>query len=101
MTDNFENDHKYVSTKWLISLVVAQGLPITHLLRVTHLSPETPSTHTIALLEHGLYVCDCCMGANLGIPCRHFFNAMTNIRSLPFHIGLIRTRCVHIRPTFH
>ncbi|KAF8579634.1 hypothetical protein K439DRAFT_1648441 [Ramaria rubella] len=92
MTDAFENDHKYVSTKWLISLIVSQGLNIMHLLHVMHMGMGM--AHIIALLESGLYVCDCCMGSNLGIPCRHLFNVLTTVKTLPFHIGLIHRRYI-------
>ncbi|KDQ56236.1 hypothetical protein JAAARDRAFT_132454 [Jaapia argillacea MUCL 33604] len=88
--NRFDNDQAYISTKWLIRLVSARGLKIQHLLQVSHLG--TKATHVIALLPGGRYVCDCCMGMNLGVPCRHYFQVLTCVRSLTFHIGLIRAR---------
>jgi hypothetical protein len=46
----------------------------------------------VAVLSDGHYICDCCMPANLGIPCRHFFRIWINVQNLPFHISHIRPR---------
>lgn len=66
----------------------------------SHRSPcvkcVSPTSHILAILPNDRYMCDCCMGINLGIPCRHFFQAWTTFVGLPFHIGLIRQRCVSI-----
>jgi hypothetical protein len=92
MANAFENDTAHISTKWLLRLITGRGLSVQHLLKIVHLSGH--STHFLALLPDGRYVCDCCMGLNLGIPCRHYFQALTTVKNLRFHIGLVRPRSV-------
>ncbi|KAJ6545321.1 hypothetical protein B0H19DRAFT_914963, partial [Mycena capillaripes] len=50
---------------------------------------ETGATHIIAILPDGRYLCDCCMGMNLGVVFRHYFVAWYKIPGLPFHLSLI------------
>lgn len=92
MINDFSNDKAYISTKWLLQLITGRGLRVTHLLKVKHLG--TGTVHIVALLSDSRYVCDCMMGINLGIPCRHFFRALIDAKSLQFHIGMIRARFV-------
>ncbi|TFK16865.1 hypothetical protein FA15DRAFT_661850 [Coprinopsis marcescibilis] len=61
-----------------------------HIFRITHLSSGT--SHFLATLPGNCYICDCCMGVNLGIPCQHFLQAWTVVCSLTFHLGLIGPR---------
>lgn len=68
MLSQFNNDKVYISTKWLLRLINGRGLNVIHLLRILHLG--TNATHYLAILPDNRYVCDCCMGINLGIPCR-------------------------------
>lgn len=49
-------------------------------------------THYLVLLRDRTYICDCCMGLNLGVSCRHYFQVLLKMPSLRFHIGLIRPR---------
>ncbi|KAJ7468854.1 hypothetical protein B0H11DRAFT_2045142 [Mycena galericulata] len=86
--NDFTNDRAYVGTRFLLRLV-REAVP-SHLLKITH--AETGATHILALLPDGRYICDCCMGGNVGIVCRHYFVAWTKIPGLPFHISLIRPR---------
>ncbi|RDX41108.1 hypothetical protein OH76DRAFT_1324153, partial [Lentinus brumalis] len=88
--NNFDNDSAYVSTAWLIWLIRNRNMSVQHLLKVTHGS--TGAVHYIAVIDAYQHVCDCCMGLSLGIPCRHFFQALSASRgkSLLFHMGLIR-----------
>ncbi|KAJ7447827.1 hypothetical protein FB451DRAFT_1054279 [Mycena latifolia] len=88
--NDFQNDRAYIETRFLLRLIREQGVTPSHLLKVTH--TETGATHIIALLPDGRYICDCCMGTNLGLVCRHYFIAWTEIPGLPFHISLIRAR---------
>lgn len=90
MHNRFDNDQAYISTKWLIRQVADRGLTVVQLLRITHLSGGQP--HYLALLSDGTYVCDCCMGMNLGLPCRHYFQAFTTVPDLHFNISLVRAR---------
>ncbi|KAJ7704101.1 hypothetical protein B0H17DRAFT_921587, partial [Mycena rosella] len=90
--NDFANDRAYIGTRFLLSLVREQGLVPSHLIKITH--TETGASHIVALLPDGRYLCDCCMGINLGVVCRHFFIAWVKIPELPFHISLIRARCI-------
>lgn len=90
MLNSFENDNAYIGTKWFLCLITTRGLEVHHLLRIVHSS--TGATHHLAILRDGRYICDCCMGLNLGLPCRHFFQAWTKIQGLRFHISFIRSR---------
>lgn len=86
----FTNDAAYISTKWLLRLILQRGLRVRHLLCIKRMGTNTK--HYLAVLPDGCYVCDCCMGLNLGLPCRHFFQVMLKMDSLRFHIGLVRAR---------
>lgn len=84
------NDRAYISTRWLIRLIRSKGLNILHLLRISHRPSGT--SHYLAILDDHRYICDCCMGLYLGVPCRHYFRALTEVKTLTFHISLIRPR---------
>lgn len=71
-------------------LVNDSGLGVQQLLRISHMSGGQP--HYLALLGEGRYICDCCMGVNIGVPCRHYFQALTAVPGLLFNIALIRPR---------
>jgi hypothetical protein len=92
MINSFKNDEAYISTKWLLRLITSRGLEIQHLLKIVNRGTKT--THFLAILPNDMYLCDCCMGMNLGIPCRHYFQVLTRMPTLSFHIGLVRARCV-------
>lgn len=92
--NQFENDESHISLKWLLRLVNDRGMTVQHLLKISH-QGGGKSMHYVAILTDGRYICDCCMGLNLGIPCRHFFQALTKVQGLKFHIGLVRPRYVH------
>ncbi|KAJ7731464.1 hypothetical protein DFH07DRAFT_713146, partial [Mycena maculata] len=86
--NDFSNDNAYIETRWLLRLVQNQGLVPIHLVKITH--RNTGAAHIVAILPDGRYVCDCCMGLNQGLVCRHYFAAWLKIPGLPFHISLIR-----------
>lgn len=90
MMNTFENDQAYLSLNWIMKLVKARGLQVLHLLRVVHLA--TGASHYVAILPDNRYICDCCMGLNVGVPCRHYFQVWTTVKGLVFHISLIRPR---------
>ncbi|KAJ7785371.1 hypothetical protein DFH07DRAFT_726502, partial [Mycena maculata] len=92
MINTFENDHAYISARWLMNLIRLRGLHVKHLIRVVHRA--TKAAHYVVLLRDGRYLCDCCMDTNLGLVCRHFFVLWVTIQDLPFHLSLIRPRCV-------
>ncbi|KAF9488056.1 hypothetical protein BDN71DRAFT_1367621, partial [Pleurotus eryngii] len=85
--NTFQNDSAYISTQFLLRLITGRGYNVKHLFRIQHIA--TKAMHILVVLTDGRYICDCCMGMNLGIPCRHFWCAMTHIQSLGFHIGMI------------
>ncbi|KAJ7615824.1 hypothetical protein FB45DRAFT_757565 [Roridomyces roridus] len=90
MINAFEDDRVYISTKWFMDLIQQRGLRVKHLIRVIHRTTST--AHYVVLLSDGRYLCDCCMGTNLGLTCRHFFTLWIAIQDLPFHLSLIRAR---------
>ncbi|KAF9056334.1 hypothetical protein BJ165DRAFT_503630 [Panaeolus papilionaceus] len=82
----------YISTKWLLRLILSGGQKARSLYRVQRIG--TTTFHILAILENGNYVCDCCMGSNAGIPCRHFFQVMLKVHTVKFKIGFIHPRYV-------
>ncbi|KAF9522673.1 hypothetical protein CPB83DRAFT_776724 [Crepidotus variabilis] len=92
MMNTFENDEIHISTRWLIRLIRDRGLSVQHLYRVESIGGQ--SLHMIAILSDGNYACDCCMGTNLGLPCRHYFQVLSSMPTLKFSLGIIRPRCV-------
>ncbi|KIO33044.1 hypothetical protein M407DRAFT_66069, partial [Tulasnella calospora MUT 4182] len=92
--NRYTNDTAYITTPWFMELITQRRLNVHHLLKVVFESAEATTHHLLVLLDYGAYLCDCCMGTNLGIPCRHYFAVLRAMRSPPisFHIGLIRLR---------
>ncbi|KAF8578795.1 hypothetical protein K439DRAFT_1621045 [Ramaria rubella] len=90
MRNVFCNDNSLISTAFLLRLITGQGFRIQHLLRIIHLGTST--AHTLAILDSGSYVCDCTMGTNLGINCRHYYCVLTRVSGMLFHIASIRRR---------
>ncbi|KAF8813319.1 hypothetical protein BYT27DRAFT_7081362, partial [Phlegmacium glaucopus] len=90
MICDFTNDDMHISTKWLLRLINGRGLHVKHLLQIRHRGKGT--LHILAILEDDRFVCDCCMGTNLGIPCRHYFQALTVVKELEFQLGMVRPR---------
>ncbi|KAF8914327.1 hypothetical protein CPB84DRAFT_81962 [Gymnopilus junonius] len=91
MINDFTNDSAYISTRFLLRLIQNRGLRVKQLLKITRIGASS-TPHCLALLDNGNYLCDCCMGTNLGIPCRHYFVALSSVKGLKFHLGLIRSR---------
>ena len=92
--NQFVEDSPYLSLVYLLRELTIRNLSVTHILRVTHMT--SGAIHHVLILSDMRYVCDCGMSMNLGIPCRHYFRALQSVRELPFHLGLIRSRCVHL-----
>lgn len=67
---------------------------VKHVVKVSFSGTNTSSEHLVLLLDHDRYLCDCCMGVNLGIPCSHFWAVFWHARGLNvvFNLGLIRPR---------
>lgn len=91
MINSFTNDTAYISTRWLLRLVAGRGHVVRQLLRVTHRGLHT--VHMVALLDDHSYLCDCGMGTNLGIPCRHYFQVLSVVKNLKFNLKVVRARC--------
>ena len=94
MINVFSNDNARISVKWLLRLIDGRGLKVKHLLQVTHLG--TSASHHLTILSDGRYICDCCMGTNLGIPCRHYFQVLTKVQGMKFNIGLVHPRYMFV-----
>ena len=90
MVNTFENDRARIMILWLLKLLNNRGLTVNHLLEVEHIG--TKVSHVVAVLADGRYACDCAMGINLGIPCRHFFHVWTSFKGLKFYISLVQAR---------
>ena len=90
MVNHFENDRSYISTKWLLCLICGCGLIVEHLLHVTH--KGTGAIHMVAVLKDNRYICDCCMGTSLGLPCCHYFQVLSVVTNLQFDIGVVQAQ---------
>jgi len=89
--NTFENDRSHISTKYLLRLTARRGLMVEHLFRVTHRG--TGAYHVLAVLPENDYICDCCMGLNIGLPCRHYFQVLSAAKTLRFDLGkVVRAR---------
>ncbi|KIJ40588.1 hypothetical protein M422DRAFT_60564 [Sphaerobolus stellatus SS14] len=90
MHDTFSNDNRCISSDWLFRIIHDRGLQIQEVFHVVHMSSGT--SHMLAVLdqEYGAYICDCCMGCNLGILCRHFFAVWVNVQDTVFHLWHIQ-----------
>ncbi|KAF8802930.1 hypothetical protein BYT27DRAFT_7110909, partial [Phlegmacium glaucopus] len=95
MVNNFVNDNACISKCWMHQLVVGQGLCIDHVLCIIHKSSN--AFHYLLFLNDKCYICDCCMNRSTGIPCRHYFQAWTTVKGLPFHLALIHPRYLFTR----
>ncbi|KAE9386417.1 hypothetical protein BT96DRAFT_839265, partial [Gymnopus androsaceus JB14] len=58
-----------------------------HILQVKRLNGI--ATHYVIVHTDGCVICNCCMGLNLGIPCRHYFQLFQKVEGLTFSIGMI------------
>ncbi|KAF8805822.1 hypothetical protein BYT27DRAFT_7032784, partial [Phlegmacium glaucopus] len=85
--NHFENDASHIGTRYLLHLIHREGHDSSSQ-TFTHKGLGT--THILSLLPNDQYVCDCCMGMNLGIPCWHYFQALSVVRNLHFILGVIR-----------
>lgn len=91
LLDDFAGDAIRISAQYLLQLVSGGGQTCTTLFAVKHYA--TFAVHYLALLDNGHPVCDCMMGTNLGIPCRHFYTVLRRSQA-HFHLGLFNKRYV-------
>jgi hypothetical protein len=54
----------------------------------------TKALHMVTILNDENYICDCCMGLNLGLPCHHYFQVLNVMNTLKFNLGVIRQQYV-------
>jgi hypothetical protein len=91
LLDNFSEDTHHLSAQYLIQLIASRGWTCATVCVVKHYA--TTACHYLVLLDNGHPVCDCMMGTNLGIPCRHFYAVLRMSRSqAQFHLGLLNRR---------
>ncbi|KAF8578060.1 hypothetical protein K439DRAFT_1621609 [Ramaria rubella] len=76
MRNAFSNDNSLISTAFLLRIITGQRLP----------NPAPLAYYPSS------YVCDCTMGTNLGINCRHYYCALTRVSGMLFHIASIHRR---------
>jgi hypothetical protein len=89
LLNSFNDDDKAVSIRHLLELLHLRGWPIRQLYRVSRYNSSV--RHYVVVLESGHILCDCMMGTNLGIPCRHTF-AVFYTSPVIFHISLYNSR---------
>ena len=89
LLNTFNDDDKAVSIKHLLELLHLRQWPIRQLYRVSRYNSEV--RHYVVVLESSHIICDCMMGTNLGIPCRHIF-AIFYTSPVTFHISLFNPR---------
>ncbi|KAH6874625.1 hypothetical protein BKA70DRAFT_1480019 [Coprinopsis sp. MPI-PUGE-AT-0042] len=92
MFNNFSNDCAYISTKWLLRQTLERGNIVEQLYNVKRGVGEATVEHVVAALRGGSYVCDCMMGVNLGIPCRHFYAILRRNQNMALSLGHFRRR---------
>lgn len=90
MINEHKNDGEYIALPWLLHHVSERRLDVRFIVRVT--LRGTTAQHIVLILNHDRYICDCCMGINLGLPCRHYFATLGVMVGMQFHLGIIRTR---------
>lgn len=99
MQDQFRHrrvDEEYIASDWLFLQIAQNRWNVRAVYRVVFTGLEGKAQHLVVLLEgDDAYICDCCLGTNLGVPCRHYFALLRNSAHLRFHLALIRSRQVH------
>ena len=91
MLNSFTKDSLHISVRHLLQLVAKRGWACTAVFHVTHYG--TNVSHYVAILDTGHPICDCMMGTNLGLPCRHFYCILRSSNAtVHFHLGLFNRR---------
>lgn len=67
-------------------------MSIKHLFKITRYDGDV--VHYAAMLTSGHVICDCMMGVNLGIPCRHYWAMFYQSSHVYFHLGMFNKRYV-------
>lgn len=74
---------------YLLELVQERKWTLRRLYKVSQYGSAV--RHYVSMLESGHFVCDCMMGTNLGIPCRHIFTILVMTQAT-FHISMYNRR---------
>jgi hypothetical protein len=92
LLNNFSEDSIHISARYLLELTTARGWTCEAIFQIKHYAGQ--SVHYLAVLGHDWHsFCDCMMGVNLGIPCRHFYAVLRCMRPfVRFHLGLFNSR---------
>jgi hypothetical protein len=90
LLNSFCEDMVHISVRHLLQVVAKQGWSCMSVFHVTQYA--TNVSHYIAILDTGHPICDCMMGTNLGLPCRHFYSVLRASDSICFHLGLVNRR---------
>src|SRR6202142_3431380 len=78
---------RHISWTWFVSK------EITHMYKI--MCYDSNTSHFAVVLANGHVVCDCMMGINLGIPCRHIFALLYLTSTVAFHISMYNKRFVY------
>jgi hypothetical protein len=89
MLNSFSDDNVMVSMNYLLELVHHRRWTLRGLYKVSRYG--SAALHYVSMLESGHLVCDCMMGTNLGVPCRHIF-AILVMTDATFHISMYNHR---------
>ena len=89
MLNTFSDDNVIVSVKYLLELIHERKWSVHSLCKVSRYN--STAHHYVTVLESGHMICDCMMGTNLGIPCRHIF-ALFVMTDATFHISMYNRR---------
>ncbi|KAG8952833.1 hypothetical protein FRC04_003759, partial [Tulasnella sp. 424] len=81
MINHHSNDSASISIPWL------------QVIQFLFHGGQSSSRHLV-LLDHDRYLCDCCMGTNLGLPCCHYFAVLHVMVGLSIHspLTLVQSR---------
>jgi hypothetical protein len=91
LLNSFSEDTIHVSVRHLLQVVAKHGWSCATVFHVMHYA--TNVSHYVAILDTGHPICDCMMGTNLGLPCRHFYSVLrASSATVQFHLGLFNRR---------
>jgi len=85
----FSDDTTTVSISYLLELLHQRAWNILRLYKISRYNSDIH--HYVTVLESGHIICDCMMGVNLGIPCRHAF-AVLYTTDVMFHLSFFNSR---------
>ena len=91
LLNSFSEDTIHISVHHLLQVVAKRGWACAAVFHVTQYATDV--SHYVAVLDTGHPICDCMMGTNLGLPCRHFYSVLrSTTTAVTFHLGLFNRR---------